>query len=191
MRANPDIPLRVRSRTHAQLYDDLAANEIDLAITLEVSPPGVHRSALDPAAGRDLRRWVLGERPIGLLLPQEMADAPETLTDMTIGRLNRAHGIPLSEAVAIWLARSGANAVDMPEGDGPALVRYGALLRRPVVSLGWFGPPPPTMIERAVATPLRTALVVLARAEAQRRGAARFVAMLDADQETARVRPSQ
>ncbi|MBY8824318.1 LysR family transcriptional regulator [Sphingomonas colocasiae] len=191
MRTNPDVPLRIRSRTHAQLYEELAGNEIDLAITLEVSPAGIHRSALDPAAGREVRRWVLGERPIGLLLPEEMAGAPDALTGMTIGRLNRAHGIPLSEAVAHWLAQAGAHAVDMPEGDGPSLVRYGALLRRPVVSLGWFGAPPPTMIERQVATSLRTALVVLARPDAQRRGAARFIAMLDSDQETARDLPSQ
>lgn len=191
MRANPDIPLRIRSRTNAQLYEELAGNDIDLAITLEISPPGAHRSMLDPAAGRELRRWVLGERPVGLLIPEEMSPVPDTLSGLTIGRPNRAHGIPLSEAVALWLAEAGATPVDMPEGDDAALARYGALLRLPVISLGWFGPPPPTMVERAVVTPLRTALVVLARADAQRRGAARFIAMLDADQETPRERPSQ
>lgn len=191
MRANPDVPVRVRSRTHAQLFDELAGNEIDLAITLEVRAPGLHHSTFDPAAGRELRRWTLAERPVGLLLPQEVADSADDIAGMIVGRVNRAHGIPLSEAVAHWLAEAGANAVDMPEGDGAALVRYGALTRRAVVSLGWFGPPPPDMVERLFGSPVRTALVVLARPDAQRRGAARFIAMLDAGQETARVFPSQ
>lgn len=200
MGANPDVPLRVRSRTHAQLYDDLAANEIDLAITLEPAPLGAHRSALDPGMGREFRRWVLGERPVRLLVPQEMnlgeaagEGTNVSLAGVTVGRLNRAHGIPLSEAVAHWLAQAGANAVDMPEGDAVALMHYGALLRRPVVSLGWFGPPPAGLVERSVSGAIHTVLVVLASADAHRRGAARFVAMLDADgnQDTARVLPPQ
>ena len=198
MRAHPDVPIRVRSRTHAQLFEELAGNEIDLAITLEVRSAGEHRSTFDPAAGRALRRWTLAERPVGLLLPSEIAGPAEDdvdISDMVIGRLNRAHGIPLSEAVAHWLAQAGARAIDMPEGDGASLARYGALMRRAVVSLGWFGPPPSDMVERRCASPLRTALVLLARPGAQRRGAARFIAMLDADgegdQETARDAPSQ
>ena len=191
LRANADAPLRVRSRTHAQLYDELARNEIDLAITLEVSGAMAPQSTFDPGAGRELRRWVLAERPVGLLVPQEMADRVEDLSGVVVGRLNRAHGIPLSEAVAHWLAGMGAQGVDMPEGDSAALARYGAVMRRPVVSLGWFGPPPPGMVERFFPDAIQTALVVLARADAQRRGAARFIAMLDGDQETARALPSQ
>ena len=191
MRANPDVPVRVRSRTHAQLFEELAGNEIDLAITLEVRAPGLHHSTFDPAAGRELRRWTLAERPVGLLIPEEMADAAGNLSGMVIGRVNRAHGIPLSEAISHWLAQMGAEAVDMPEGDGASLARYGAQMRRPVASLGWFGPPPPGMVELSFPAPIRTALVVLAGSGAPRRGAARFIAMLDAGQDTARDVPSQ
>lgn len=191
MGIHADVPLRIRSRTHAQLYDELASNEIDIAITLEVGASAAPRSTSDPGAGRDLRRWVLAERPVRLLVPEEMADDIDNLSGLVVGRLNRAHGVPLSEAVAHWLARMNALGVDMPEGDSAALARYGALMRRPVVSLGWFGPPPPGMVERFFPDPVHTALVVLAGPGAPRRGAARFIAMLDGDQDTARDLPSQ
>ncbi|PAL24216.1 LysR family transcriptional regulator [Sphingopyxis sp. GW247-27LB] len=183
IRANPDVPLRVHGRTHAQLFADLARNDIDIAITLElISNTGATPSVAEPFATQDVERRILAERPVCVMMPTSLVPAgqgPLTLTElhgMEVGTINRSHGIGISEAVARRLSEVGARLLHLPEADGPALAHYGALLSKPVVSLGWFGPPPPGMRECDVPDlGLSTALVVLASPAARRAGADRFL----------------
>src|SRR3546814_10276047 len=58
-----------------------------------------------------------------------------------IGSLSRAHGVRLSEVIARGLRQAGAELVNLPEGDAPALIRYAPIFGIPVISLGWFAMP--------------------------------------------------
>lgn len=182
IRANPQVPVRVLARSQAQLQQDLASNAIDFAITLEPVETVCLTSSLDRGAAVELQRHVIGTRPLTLLMPADGSNAcgVATLAGIQVAKLSRAHGVLLSEAVAHWLSRQGAVLADFPEGDAPSLMRYAAMLRRPAVSLGWFGPPPQGLVEVPLANPLYTALVVLTRRGERRRTAERFLAGLPA-----------
>jgi len=185
VRLNPDVPLRVFSRAHGRLFADLARNDIDIAITLELtSSDRSFQSASEPIAMHDLDRRIVGTRPVGLLLPKGMGPARDVLTcadlnGLEVGTIDRSHGIGLSEAIARRLSETGATLLHLPEADGPALAHYGALMGKAVVSLGWFGSPPPSMrLCEVCDLDLQTALIVLASRTARRAGAERFLSAL-------------
>lgn len=176
MGAEPAVPLQVSGRSHAQLLADLARGDIDLAITIEPSGAAATPSLVEPDA-REFERWVVAERPVRLLMPEAEA-WPLALADLAgreIGMINRAHGIGLSEIVAHGLSGAGARLWHPPEGDAPALARYGALTGRPVIDLGWFERPDGMAAAAIEGFDVATALVVIAERGPRRAGATRFL----------------
>ena len=178
MALHPTLPISIAGRSHAQLIEDLARNEIDIAITLE--PLGEATSVVEPSIPFALDRFVLDEREVRLLLPVDWPDergqvSRETLSDMPIATINRAHGIAVSEMIAREHRRAGAHLVHPPEGDGVAVMRYAALMRLPAIDLGWFETHPSLVSRRAEGLSLRTALVVLARQQERRAATSLFL----------------
>lgn len=180
--AHPNLPTSIAGRSHAQLIGDLANNEIDIAITLE--PLGEASSLIEPGIPMELDRFVLSERDVRLLLPGEdggeprSSVGPEDLARMRIATVNRTHGVALSEMISRELRRAGAQLVHPPEGDGAAVMHYGALMGIPAVDLGWFEKPAGFVSHGIAGLPMRTALVVLARRQERRTGTELFLESL-------------
>ncbi|MFC0377674.1 LysR family transcriptional regulator [Sphingobium indicum] len=145
--ARPDNRLRIHGRAPAQLYQELADGMIEVAINLEVGGSGASRSAVETGMADEFPRIVLGRRPVALAVPPGHAlhgvdaVALSQLDGCRIGSLSRAHGVRLSEVIARGLRQAGAELVNLPEGDAPALIRYAPIFGIPVISLGWFAMP--------------------------------------------------
>lgn len=179
---NSGIPLQIIGRTHAQLFSDLARNDIDVAITIELSSPDIPPSAIETHSHGEYDRLILGERPIRLLRPR--SDSTGAVTDpsldslrgVEVGIISRAHGVALTEAIARRLTAAGAILWHPPEGDALSVLRYAGLLKRPAIDLGWFGDPPLSLQPfDESGLDLRTALVALTHRRPQRKGAERFL----------------
>jgi len=180
--ANPRIPMRVDSRSHGQLYPELARQLIDIALTIE---PDITASSAVEHGAEDFERLIIDRRPMRLLFPKEhdlarLHEIPRRgLAGVEICTLSRAHGISLSELVARGLSEAGAILRHPPEGDASAIARYGALLRLPAVSVGWFPEPaddgPRTMVARRAADiEFWSSLVVIRSRRPQRPAAELF-----------------
>ena len=170
MAAHPGIPLAIVARTHAQLFDDLRAGEIDAAVTLELVGEQA-QSAVEPRQ-QGFDRLVLGQRAVGLALPEHHPLAQKSLIDrdalrgQRIATISRVHGVGLSEGVARCITAAGAEFTHFPEGDAPSVLRYAAALGRIAVDLGWFDPFPAGL--KPVACPglgVATQLEVLAHGD--------------------------
>lgn len=183
MAARPDIPLGVVARTHAQLLGDLRSGEIDVAITIEASDADAI-SVVEPA-DRGVDRRTIAARTLRLALPRGhgLCGAPldtGALGGVEISTIGRAHGVALSEHVARRIVAAGGVVRHLPEGDGPSVLRYAAVLGLAAVDLGWFGAPPESMVSRdAAALDVHTRLVMLTAAGERREGASAFLEFVD------------
>lgn len=179
MLKQPDLPIAITGRSHAQLISDLAGNEIDLAITLEAQ--GVATSLVEPSVPAEFDRFVIAKRKVRVLMPEtSLADGPdvlakETVDGIRIATVNRAHGVNLSEAVLRELQRLNFQPVQPPEADALSVMRYGALMGMPAIDLGWFGEVPGMSAHDVETLELRTSLVVLTRKNELRDGVELFI----------------
>ena len=144
----PDIPLRVANDTDARLRSALARREINLALLIEPMLGGaVTYSPLDPhsSAVAAVERLILRRRRVEILLPREHPASHHAvlplsaLKKMRIAMFNRTHGIALSAAIAQFVGAAGGGLIRPPERNALAVERYGAVMRAPAISLGWFG----------------------------------------------------
>ena len=184
--AAPDVPTRISVRTQRALYDDLQQRRIEIAIVLEHDSAVAQTSAFaDETPAEGLERLVLTQRPVRLLLPEEHRLASREnirLADLAgekVASINRSHGVSLSEAIMRRLDQAGAIFVRPPEGNAPAVERYGALLRMPAITLGWFDDQPARASDRMVIRPIEqmgvsTRLTLVRNAQPQRPAAEAF-----------------
>ncbi|MGE0829812.1 MAG: LysR family transcriptional regulator, partial [Hyphomonadaceae bacterium] len=185
--AYPATPMKITGGSPAQLYAELSRQEIDIAIALEPDAQTAGVSAVESGVSDEFERLVLASKPMTLLAPREHEWAKRNiiragaLRGQRVMTINRAHGVALSEAVARQLSAAGAEIVHPPEGDAPSVARYGALLRTPAVSFGWFNTHDETMIERPAADlDLKTNLSLIRSRRPQRPGALAFWAAAEA-----------
>jgi DNA-binding transcriptional LysR family regulator len=180
LRHNPDVPVRVLRRSSPQLHEDLERGDIDVAILLDFAD-----REDDEVDARGAAAWVLAERPLALWVPvahplaaaEEIA--PAALREVSVGMIDRSHGVPVAEGVGRALLDAGAILRSMPEGDARSVARQCAQLGLCAVDLGWFAGEGATMVRRAViGWTARTRLVVLAKPGDRRDGARRFLAGL-------------
>ena len=170
MAANPDMPLAVTARTHAQLFEDLRLGVIDVAVTLELVE-GTSESAVEPRP-QGFERHVIAQRNVGLAIPETHALAQKTvihagdLAGQRVATISRVHGIGLTETIARAITAAGGEFMHPPEGDAAAVLRYASAMGWIAVDLGWFRPLPASL--KPLPCPglgLATQLEVLAHGE--------------------------
>lgn len=177
------LPISIVGRSHAQLIGDLVRNEIDVAVTLQCE--GAAASPVKQAVPKEIDRFVVAERKLRLLMPSSIMPAGEFwlprdgLAGLQVATINRSHGVSLSEAILRELQRLGAVPVQAPEGDGPSVMRYAALMDMAAVDLGWFEPVAGLVSCDVEGLDLVSTLVVLARPGERREGADLFLQHLD------------
>lgn len=163
---NGDIPIDTELRWQGEVLRDLHHGKIDLAIVMGIAVPRreLHQIALRRQGSEclyadDLRRVVLGRRPIELLVPAEMEIAqhnvvsPRDLQGQRVAVLTPGAGEPLNGPIQRMLEAAGAVAETPPDASGIGVARYGQQFRIPAVSLGWFDnhlPPGAKMVKRQI-----------------------------------------
>lgn len=188
MLQRPDVPLRVINRSDARHIAGLTRREIDLTLLIEPIIGGNPAySPLDSsaAAAAELERLALMRRPVELLTPVESPLArhavipASALQGLQIAVIDRTHSIALTEAVSLHLRNAGADPVRPPERNAIAVERFGALMRMPALSLGWFGTAHLAGLGGMVGRPvegleIETSLTLLRARHEQRPAAAAF-----------------
>lgn len=177
----PDVPLRVLRRSPAQLVDDLESGAVDLTIKLEFEDQA---SGVPAAPVHD--SWKIAARPLRLWVPSDHAllatpvIQTRDLESVSVGMIDRSHGVSIAEGVGAALRRSGAILHTLPEGDARAVRRQCARLGLCAIDLGWYPADDDRMRSQAVEEwRARTVLTVSAKIGDRREGARRFLRLLE------------
>lgn len=181
LRDAPDVPLRVLRRSPPQLHEDLERGDVDVAILLDFADtPG------DPVDARGASAWIVAERPLRLWIPTTHALAAHAevpaaaLHDLSVGMIDRSHGVAVAEGAGRALLQAGATLRSLPEGDARSVARQCALLGLAAIDLGWFEGPASLRSRAVEGWTAATRLVALARPGERRDGARRFLDRLGA-----------
>lgn len=144
----------VTGLTQAEIGGELANGQLDLAVLMGVTVPAEeYQRAAAQRAGREslvnaaLRRVVLAQRPVELLVPARSRLAacsgitPADLAGERVAVLHPFHGEAITRPIGEFLARAGADAVLPPEPNAIGVERYGRQFHIPAITLGWFPQP--------------------------------------------------
>jgi len=143
----PGTAMQVVSLSHADLYEALRADDVDIALVLE---PG-SRTELSPINthfATEFEAYVLQRRPLGFLVPGAHPLAAreslgrDDLTDTAVVTVNRTLGGAMSSAIMRELEAKGARVIRAPEGDVISVMRFALRYNALAIDLGWVPPPP-------------------------------------------------
>lgn len=145
---SPDAPFTVTPQWQRNMARALLRDRADLALMLGVPVPAFQWEAERTAEvvfPDTLRRLVLGDRRVALLVPRRSPLAaydeipPDELHGLDVAMLGPTHGSAIIGPIQNVLGRAGARLIVPPEPHGIGVERYGRQFQIPAVSLGWFG----------------------------------------------------
>lgn len=155
--AVPNISFTIDGRLQTDQVPDLIAERLDASLLLGIAIPGKQSDAGqgDGAAivnevqyPDTLQRIVLNRKKIGIVVPRgsPLAAMPiiprEALKGQKVAMLSSEHGRTLIDPLEAFLRDSGAEVINLAEGNALAIERYAERLGICAIGIGWFATPP-------------------------------------------------
>lgn len=172
----PDVDFKINAHTQLEILNDLAADKLDLAILLGIP---IDDDEMEKGGRAELTypeslvRYVLRRESVDLLIPKEsplahLDEIPDILMNgVKVVMPSDEHGDQLIKPIRSFLRKCGAVEVPAPEGTASATERYGAKMRLPTITFGWFDVPENWSCcrKKLAGLSMSTQLSIVARAE--------------------------